>query len=239
MFNANMSSPFMTKHTDEEGIKYLRKGSVRVGTLIGYTKTERDALSIDGMEGVLSVAVLDPPEMFAFTSPALGVEDMGFLNCGQGPRCDTIFDEWVFCASNGEYDRERHEKIVYGDGDYKGNKEYTEYAVLDKKRFYDALNEAVERKMRCKPKSVAALVTYCDPIRNVSIEDFENNISGPAFEREIFKRIFEKDPYFTIEEEIRLALRLPAHDFDTDILDIMVVQSDSLASSIVQSGSLT
>lgn len=143
----------ITKHIDKIGLGHIKAGSIKIGTLCGYRAIEKQQmLTADNEEGWLTFIGDEPQGIAAFSIPSEGIYNCICENNREGHiLIEESFDSWVFCASSGAYSRARHESIVYGKKDYKGNSSYTEYVVFDLVKLFDALTPAFGVALKKNP----------------------------------------------------------------------------------------
>ncbi len=242
---------YLTKYLDEDGIGYVKSGSLKFGTLQSYREgeTKFDRMSDKG-EGLAEIDV-------NIGGSGLGTIRYGGIAAtvgGDFSRAAMVIsdpvNECVFCSTRGQYDEQHHWLMKHGcklssSIEYKGNQDLDYYVVFDFDLLISNLKYQLFSEVRFTSKLplsevfFACDVQYRPRIRNMNLPQGGGVIStAPITSEEYFGTIFNKPVRFAPENEFRILIRLDAPEFQQPGAPPLKMQSDAFKDCIVDSGKL-
>lgn len=245
----------ITKYFPEANWEDYCKGSFKIGTLQNYRGTEGQncptpARMTDVFEGV---SLTGYGKDKAYLSSHRAGDGSVWHNAsfsGHGfPLIEGYeFNEYVFCASVGRYDRSHHKMMVhgydYGDGsNYRGNIELTAYAEIDLRKFKKALRhwllsaKCVTSKFPVSEIIDSRKVIYEDRFEARELSELEEG-RRPMTLEEYLRAVFYKPPLFRVENEVRVTVQTTAPVFLQEDAPPLYPCSRRFLRSIVSMGRL-
>ncbi|MBV1865865.1 MAG: hypothetical protein KUG74_15730 [Rhodobacteraceae bacterium] len=217
----------ITKYFNSDDWDRYEAGGFKIGTLQEYRTSEQDvARMCDTGEGIAQRTFGEGDEYIEHMElPSSILNNVSIRDSSTtAVAVNTRFNEYVFCASEGGYDRSHHVKMIEGevlDGgfEYAGNKDLDCYAELDLRnflgglRFWGRLNKRKittslqpEKYVYGRPVSYESRAID-NELKPVSYVD--GTVTNDMYQ----KAVFNKPRSFSTEKEFRIVFRAFAPSF--------------------------
>ena len=196
----------ITKHCNERAYNAIIGGSLKIGTLSEY-RSQEDApgLMSDREEGISTLEVRGDVANASLKIGSISIEGFSSEGCVRGAiGVGHASDAYVFCASQGAYDRDRHEMLLRGNSEYPSNPDILYYVVFDRDALFSSIEEEFQKNVVGECSFKWGLVKYGD--RRFERTLAEMTAQTEPSSSEIIRTIFAKPANFACEEEIRFAI---------------------------------
>jgi hypothetical protein len=196
----------VTKHCSENVLNFIRQGSIRIGTLSDYRKSEGlNALLSDRSEGQGSKAVKgDLPNFTGFIDNDFFSGNV-FVDVKRPIVTSVTMDCNVFCCSVGPYDSNRHKRIMIGNSEYGSNPAQTHFLEFDKERLNDAIAKTLMEHYHKNIQTFRGKVTYDRRDRVIDSAYVQEEMSSDSMNRFGMELVHKKPALYSLEEEYRFA----------------------------------
>jgi len=212
----------ITKFFAADQLKNYGKGSFKIGTLSEYRNSESSSARMaDTGEGITERrSPLSSGIMKSYrTLDGLVFSGNIWENCGSGFVASSVINEYIFCATFGDYSKDTHKKLLYGcqlsEGHwYSGNPDLTHFAVINVEKFILALRLWIKSRRRSFKKNFDPIgdiggyqVVYRERFEElhqpiVKYDELEN------FDKIYLQSVFFKPPHFLPENEFRISMNV-------------------------------
>lgn len=244
-----MTEAFITKYFDPSSLWELyEKGSFKFGTLEEYRNSEADLARMSDSEegsaqtgygeGYGEIGRLEFPDGTTFFGGTLEGDGVPLV-------VENTFNEHIFCATLGRYNRAHHEKMLYGErfpdgSEYIGNKDLKAFVEIDLRLFLRGL-----RFWAAGSQDVSKEISVYDILFSRKVEYQERMIRRPFIENgkipelsvgQYLHTIFSKPQRFKTENEFRILLHSAGHKSLREGADSLFPFSSRLRRSIIRMG---
>ncbi len=241
----------ITKYFNLKDWDRYEAGSFKIGTLEEYRKSEQEVARMSDTDEGIAQRGFGEGNAYIKHMVLPGnnvIENCTFIDCGTIVKVDTVFNEFVFCASKGGYDQGHHIKMVEGelleDGlEYNGNEDLNCYAEIELSRFLKGLrfwgfgSEKVLSKLSPQQYIIAKPVSYEPRLLKKELKA-ESIVDDGLTEEMYFSTIFNKPIKFSTEREFRIVLSALAPRLPSSGVSALYPQSSKLRKSILRMGRL-
>jgi hypothetical protein len=185
----------------------MLRGHFKIGSHQGYSDVENTGLLSDDSEGVGATHVVGDIQNFSSSIGGLIFQNLNVSECGVAIVLNETFNSLMFCSSQGEYDRERHIRIMAGDPtvNLKPNLDLTAHLQLDVCKLILALKAAAGEEFKLKTEWVAKQVIYGDRVQTVPSNNFRG-VSGMEMMFRNVQQAFFKPERHRCEDELRFVM---------------------------------
>lgn len=202
----------LTKHCQPEFRELMLSGCFKIGSHTEYSKGEATGALSDTEEGnggfYIKGSLKDPNFSIGTNHFYGGCYEAG--SQGNGFEYQASINSFMFCASKGDYNPDRHLKIINGDAnkDYSPNPSYTAFLILDEFKLGKALADASSEFFNEPTRWRGIPVSYGSRHEEIAVENFKGFTDDELWLR-LAEQATLKPTRFGIEEEYRFYMDQP------------------------------
>lgn len=207
------------KYFNSDALKFIERGNFQFGTLAKYRSQEAQVFNrtrfSDTQEGVIQKRIIGSDvQIDELKSGNSSLRDVRIRGFDTAVFDEVSINEYVFCASIGEYSKRHHETMLFGYGEYYfGNEDLLFFAQIDLNKFLKGLEQVApsHQSYQCtSPKEYYILggpVVYDKKPETLLAEMHGKKYDFSIDPLDYEKAVLHKPEYFYPENEYRFIYR--------------------------------